>query len=168
MGRFAQNARFLVRCLLCYYDMEIKLLWPVNPHFAQIGGAEGVARLVEAFYRRIDTLPEAADIRAMHAPDLEPTKAILKIYLAEWLGGPKQYTAMRGPPRLRRAHAAFAIGVAERDAWMACMRGALEETVTDETLRAQLERAFFKLADTVRNDPGNPHDNDRTNRLRRP
>jgi len=139
---------------------------PANPHFSQIGGVEGIDRLVEAFYRRIDSLPVAAGIRAMHAADLEPTKAILKVYLTEWMGGPKQYTPQRGPPRLRRAHAAFAIGEAERDAWMQCMRGALEETVTDVALREQLERAFSKLADTVRNDPENPHDNDRSNRLR--
>ena len=137
-----------------------------NPHFAQIGGAEGIDRLVEAFYRRVDTLPAAAGIRAMHAADLEPTKAILKVYLAEWMGGPRQYTPRRGPPRLRLAHRAFAIGEAERDAWMQCMRGALQETVADASLREQLERAFFKLAETVRNDPGNPHDNDLSNRLR--
>jgi len=29
-----------------------------------------VDRLVEAFYLRMDTLPEAVVIRAMHAPDL--------------------------------------------------------------------------------------------------
>jgi hemoglobin len=145
--------------------MEAKLS-SYNPHFAQIGGAEGIDRLVEAFYRRVDTLPVAAGIRAMHALDLEPTKAILKVYLTEWMGGPKQYTPRRGPPRLRHAHRAFAIGQAERDAWMQCMRGALEETVADASLREQLERAFFKLADTVRNDPGNPHDNDLSNRLR--
>ena len=69
---------------------------PANPHFAQIGGAEGIDRLVEAFYRRIDSLPAAAGIRAMHAADLEPTKAILKVYLTEWMGGPKQYTPQRG------------------------------------------------------------------------
>ncbi|HYA65476.1 MAG TPA: group II truncated hemoglobin [Burkholderiaceae bacterium] len=145
--------------------MEVKLS-SHNPHFAQIGGAEGIDRLVEAFYRHVDALPLAAGIRAMHAADLEPTKAILKAYLTEWMGGPKQYTPRRGPPRLRRAHSAFAIGEAERDAWMQCMRGALEETVADANLREQLERAFFKLAETVRNDPGNPHDIDLSNRLR--
>jgi len=145
--------------------MEVKLS-SYNPHFAQIGGTEGIDRLVEAFYRRIDSLPAAAGIRAMHAPDLEPTKEILKVYLAEWMGGPKQYSPRRGAPRLRRAHRAFAIGEAERNAWMQCMRGALEETVANATLREQLERAFFKLADTVRNDPGNSHDNDLSNRFR--
>jgi hemoglobin len=146
--------------------MEVKLVESTNPHYERIGGAAGVDRLVEAFYRRVDTLPQAATIRAMHAADLSPTKAILKVYLNEWLGGPKEYTRRRGPPRLRRAHADFAIGAAERDAWMLCMRGALAETVADGDLRDQLERALFKLADTVRNDAGNPHDHARSHRLR--
>jgi hemoglobin len=42
--------------------------------FLRIGGAASVDRLVEAFYARMDALPEAATIRAMHAPDLSPTK----------------------------------------------------------------------------------------------
>jgi len=131
---------------------------PANPHFAKIGGAAAVDRLVEAFYRRVDTLPEAATIRAMHAPDLAATKSVLKRYLTEWMGGPRDYSRDRGPPRLRRVHAAFAIGPAERDAWMMCMSGALAEVVTDDELRAQLERAFLKVAETVRNDPDNRHD----------
>ena len=122
-----------------------------NPHFAQIGGAPVVERLVEAFYRRVDTLPQAAAIRAMHDHDLTRTKEVLKLYLNEWLGGPRHYTHDRGPPRLRRAHGAFAIGPAERDAWMHCMRGALEEVVADVALREQLERAFLKIADSIRN-----------------
>jgi len=141
--------------------MALPPLAPGNPHFAHIGGAAAVDRLVEAFYWRIETLPEAAVIRAMHAEDLTQTKQILKLYLNEWLGGPRIYSRDRGPPRLRRAHAGFSIGPAERDAWMLCMRAALAETVPDEALRSQLEQAFFKVAETIRNDPENPHDRDR-------
>ncbi len=36
--------------------------------FDRIGGAVVVDRLVEAFYRRMDALPEAKTVRAMHAP----------------------------------------------------------------------------------------------------
>src|SRR6266700_7614265 len=57
--------------------------------FDRIGGAVAVDRLVEAFYRRMDTLPEARAIRAMHAPDLVPIGVVLKRYLGEWTGGPK-------------------------------------------------------------------------------
>jgi hemoglobin len=55
-------------------------------------------------------------------------------------------------------HMRFPIGPAERDAWMDCMTGALEEVVDDAELRVQLAQSFYKLADWVRNDDGNPHD----------
>ena len=43
------------------------------------------------------------------------------------------------------------IDSAARDAWMACMRQALAEEVTDAPLRAELEAAFWKIADFIRN-----------------
>jgi len=125
---------------------------PANPHHTRIGGAAAIDRLVDAFYRRMDTLPEATGIRAMHEADLGSTRAVLKLYLNEWLGGPANYSAERGHPRLRMRHGAFAIGAAERDAWLACMRGALEEVVPDDAaFREQLMQSFFKTADWLRN-----------------
>jgi len=126
--------------------------------FDRIGGQPVIDALVDAFYRRMDTTPDARTIRDMHADDLGPLAAVLKLYLGEWMGGPKLYSQERGHPRLRMRHARFQIGPAERDAWMACMTGALEEVVDDETLRVQLAQSFYKLADWVRNDDGNPHD----------
>jgi hemoglobin len=128
--------------------------------FERLGGAVIIDRLVEAFYRRMDTLPQAAIIRAMHRPDLEPTKRVLKQYLGEWTGGPKLYSAVKGHPRLRQRHLGFKIGDAERDAWLLCMGGALEETVTDVETRREIYAALAKLADWMRNQAGNPHDQD--------
>lgn len=127
-------------------------------HFSRIGGATTVDRLVEAFYAQMDKLPEARTIRALHANDLSATKDVLKRYLGEWMGGPPLYSQERGHPRLRMRHVRFRIGEAERDAWLLCMRGALKEVVADAALRDELFQAFFKLADWVRNQPGNPHD----------
>jgi len=126
--------------------------------FERIGGLVIIDRLVEAFYCRMDTLPEARIIRAMHAPDLGPTKQVLKRYLTEWTGGPKLYSPEKGHPRLRQRHMGFKIGEAERDAWLLCMRGALEETVKDDEARAELYGNMAKLADWMRNQAGNPHD----------
>ncbi len=131
---------------------------PATTPFALIGGQPVVDALVDAFYHRMDTLPEAGVIRAMHAKDLGSVKNVLKRYLGEWMGGPALYSQERGHPRLRMRHGPFQIGVAERDAWMLCMTGALEEVVENASLRAQLQQSFFKLADWVRNDDGNPHD----------
>jgi hemoglobin len=126
--------------------------------FERVGGAPTIDRLVESFYARMDSLPEAEVIRAMHAPDLGPTKDVLKRYLGEWMGGPKHYSAERGHPRLRQRHMGFAIGDAERDAWLLCMRGALEEAIEDADARQEIYGLMAKLADWMRNQAGNPHD----------
>jgi hemoglobin len=128
--------------------------------FERIGGAVVVDRLVEAFYKRMDALPEAMTVRAMHAPDLGPTKNVLKRYLSEWTGGPRLYSPEKGHPRLRQRHMGFSIGDAERDAWLLCMRGALGETIADRVARRELDAALTKLADWMRNQAGNPHDAD--------
>ncbi len=122
-----------------------------NPHLERLGGPEAVVRLVDAFYRAMDTREDARTIRAMHEPDLGPTKAILVKYLVEWMGGEKVYSADRGSPMLRRRHHPFDIDVAARDAWMACMRQALDEACPDVGLRQELDAAFWKIADHIKN-----------------
>lgn len=129
-----------------------------NPHFVRLGGVSIIEQLVERFYALMDTLPEAATIRAMHGPNLAPVKEVLVRYITEWTGGPQVYSAERGHPRLRRKHLPFAIGQAERDAWMLCMTQALDEVVADPDLKDQLTRAFAKTADFIRNDKGSSHD----------
>jgi hemoglobin len=121
-------------------------------HFELVGGQAAVDRIVEGFYRRMDTLPAAQIIRALHPPDLSGSKAVLKSYLAEWLGGPAIYSQERGHPRLRMRHLPFRIGTAERDALMLCMTGALEEVVGSDRLRELLLQSLYKVADWMRND----------------
>jgi len=124
---------------------------PTNPHFERFGGEAAVVRLVDAFYRAMDTRDDARTIRAMHAADLAPTKTLLVKYFTEWLGGPRRYSAERGAPMLRRRHLRFPIDAGARDAWMGCMRQALGETCADEALRGELDGAFLKIADHLRN-----------------
>lgn len=126
--------------------------------YERIGGEATVDRLVESFYGRMDSLAEAKTIRAMHGPDLAPTKAVLKQYLGEWLGGPKLYSAVKGDPRLRKRHLHVSIGEAERDAWLLCMRDTMDEVITDAQARHEIYVSIAKLADWMRNTAGNPHD----------
>jgi hemoglobin len=126
--------------------------------YERIGGEETVNRLVESFYSRMDSLAEAQAIRAMHGADLAPTKAALKQYLTEWLGGPKLYSSEKGSPKLRKRHMHVAIGEAERDAWLLCMRETMNEVIADAQARHQIYLSIEKLADWMRNTAGNPHD----------
>jgi hemoglobin len=131
-----------------------------NPHYVRLGGHAAIVRLVDAFYGAMDTRPEAVTIRAMHDPDLARTKAVLVNYFSEWLGGPKLFSFERGAPMLRRRHQRFAVDPAARYAWMLCMRQALSEACPDVALRIELDAAFYKVADFMRNtdsDPSHSH-----------
>ena len=125
-------------------------------HFELIGGQAAVDRIVEGFYRRMDSLAPARRIRELHPADLSASRDVLKRYLAEWLGGPRLYSQERGHPRLRMRHQPFRIGAAERDAWMLCMNGALEEAIASERLHGQLSQSLGKIADWMRNDATGP------------
>ncbi|WP_231634641.1 group II truncated hemoglobin [Novosphingobium sp. KN65.2] len=124
--------------------------------FQRIGGGDTIDRLVDGFYDRMERIEEARTIRAMHREDLEPSRSILKRYLTEWLGGPQAYSSERGHPRMRMRHMHVPIDSAARDAWLLCMRGALDETVSGEAERAAIYEAMAKLADWMRNTDDSP------------
>ncbi len=119
--------------------------------FELLGGAQGVRRLVERFYQLMDTLPEAARIRALHPADLTGSTDKLYKFLSGWLGGPALYVQEFGHPMLRARHLPFPIEAADRDAWLLCMARALDEVELDPLARMQLDQAFYKTADHMRN-----------------
>ncbi|HET9955571.1 MAG TPA: group II truncated hemoglobin [Polyangiaceae bacterium] len=118
--------------------------------FDRIGGKRGVRRLVRAFYRHMVNDPAAAELLQMHS-DLASAEARLEMFLVEWLGGPRTYSQLRGNRRLRARHFAFRVGANERDVWLKCMLAALQETVQDAELRAELLTAFRTKAETIVN-----------------
>jgi hemoglobin len=126
------------------------------PLFDRIGGQATVDVMVDRFYDRMDTLPEAREIRAMHAPSLAPMRDLLKKYFCEWLGGPRHYSSQRGHPMLRARHLPFPIGIAERDAWLLCMDGALDEAIANPHAREHIRLSITRLADWMRNRQGEP------------
>jgi hemoglobin len=119
--------------------------------YARIGGADAVHTLVGRFYHLMDTLPEAAECRAIHPPSLEGSARKLEEYLTYWLGGPSDYVARNGHPRLRMRHFPAAIGPVERDGWLMCFRQALAETVSDRTAAAELLPRVEALAAHMQN-----------------
>lgn len=125
-------------------------------HYERIGGEPAIRALTRRFYQIMDELPETYGIRQLHAEDLANSEQKLYDFLTGWMGGPRLYVEKHGHPMLRRRHLPFAIGDAERDQWMACMRQALEETVADHKLRQELGAAFQKVADHMRNQAPSP------------
>jgi len=124
-----------------------------NPHYDRIGGEKKIRELVERFYELMDTEEQSRDIRAMHAKDLRVSKEKLFMFLSGWLGGPQLYIEKYGHPRLRQRHMPFAVDSAARDQWMQCMVQAMADVGIEEGMRKELEAAFFKTADFMRNQP---------------
>lgn len=89
------------------------------------GELAGLTALVNAFYDKMDSLPEAAVIRALHPADLTESRRKLTFFLSGWLGGPKLYSEHYGPLHIPAAHRHLPVGEAERDAWLLCMRQAI-------------------------------------------
>lgn len=121
--------------------------------YEQIGGEATVRALVDRFYDLMDTAPEFFVIRKLHPADLSGSRDKLFMFLSGWLGGPSLYTDRYGHPMLRARHLPFAIGIAERDAWIGCMLLAAETEIEDEKQRVWLIEQLFKTADWMRNQP---------------
>lgn len=116
-------------------------------------GEEGIRSLTNAFYDVMDELPEAADLRSLHAEDLSPMKEKLAEYLIGWMGGPPVYAEKYGSVCMTEPHAAYKIGPKLRDQWLLCMEKALEKVDADDELKSMLETPLFRIADAVRNCP---------------
>jgi hemoglobin len=127
---------------------------PEPTHYDQLGGDEGVRRLVDRFYDLMDTAPEAANIRALHATNLKVSREKLYKFMSGWTGGPQLYVEQYGHPKLRMRHFPFAIGARERDEWLWCMETAMAEQEMPEELRTYLRQRLRMLADHMRNQPG--------------
>ena len=131
--------------------MQIQEKTHFETPFAWIGGETAVQALTERFYDLMDLEPAYAVLRAVHGSDLANARQRLFWFLCGWMGGPQYYTERFGHPRLRARHMPFAVGITERDQWLACMDQAMGETGVDADLRKRLNQSFFQTADWMRN-----------------
>ena len=108
------------------------------------GGMPFFESLVDRFYAGVATDPVLLAIYP-DPDDLTNARRRLTLFLAQYWGGPRTYDAERGHPRLRMRHAPFAIGPAERDAWLAHMGAAITALDAPDEVVARL-RAYVRMA----------------------
>ena len=104
--------------------------------YDEVGGAPVFGKIVSRFYEEV---AEDEVLRPLYPEeDLGAAEVRLRMFLEQYWGGPRTYSDQRGHPRLRMRHAPFKIGPIERDAWLRCMRIAVDEAGLDDEHRAQL------------------------------
>lgn len=119
--------------------------------FEALGGETGLRALVDGFYDLMDRDPAYARLRRLHPAELHGSRDKLHWFLCGWTGGPDHFVQRFGHPRLRARHLPYAIGIVERDQWLACMDGALRARALPADLHQRLLAALFQTADWMRN-----------------
>ena len=118
--------------------------------FQAAGGEEGIRQLVNCFYDQMALLSDARKVLEMHPQDLTESRDKLTRFLCGWLGGPKLYSAKYGSIQLPKAHFHLDIGVAERDAWLLCMKKALEQQPYAQDFKQYMLEQLFVPAERSR------------------
>ena len=114
-----------------------------------VGGEPTFRRLVAGFYRRVADDPV---LRPLYPEeDLSGAEERLRLFLMQYWGGPHTYSERRGHPALRMRHHRFAIGPAERDAWIGHMTAAVEDLHLSPELAAPLLEYLTMAATALRN-----------------
>jgi len=114
--------------------------------YDRLGGDAAVRRVVDRFYDLMDSEPEYAALRAMHAPDLAPMRSSLAGFLTGWLGGPRHWFEQNVGVCVMSAHAALPISSETSQQWTNAMARALSESAVDADLAARMNDAFGKMA----------------------
>jgi hemoglobin len=108
------------------------------------GEEVGVRKLVDEFYRQMETQEHGHHIRAMHKDDLHTIKDKLSLFLMDWLGGPQKYGEKYGGISIPMVHQHLTTGEEERDAWLFCMSEALKhQGYNDEFKHYLMEQLAF-------------------------
>ncbi|MFD0717418.1 globin [Paenibacillus sp. GCM10027626] len=106
--------------------------------YEAIGSAEGVRRIVEGFYPKVQEHPLLAPL---FPEEIEPVMDKQYKFLTQFFGGPSLFSDEYGHPMMRGRHMRFPITEKHAEAWLDCMRRSLAETDLPEDLqRHVLER----------------------------
>lgn len=122
---------------MVYFGQQRKESWryPLNNRaslYELLGGAEGVRRLVEAFYPKVQQDPL---IGPLFPENIYPVMEKQYMFLSQFFGGPSLFSDAYGHPMMRARHMPFPITNEKADAWLACMNAALLEIGVQDELR---------------------------------
>ena len=118
-------------------------------YYELFGGEVFFADLVSQFYAHVAT---NEILRPMYPEsDMKGAAHRLQIFLAQYWGGPTTYQEERGHPRLRMRHAGFKIGPAAKEAWLQCMREAVDGMDMEAEASAKLWRYLEGAAEHLLN-----------------
>lgn len=111
--------------------------------FEQLGGDAVLEPLLDAFYDRVyahELLSPLFD------SEMDEVKRKQRMFLTQFLGGPPLFSMEFGHPMMRARHMKFPITPEHAEAWLGCMKAAMDDIALDGPLR---EYFFERLTQTA-------------------
>jgi hemoglobin len=121
--------------------------------FERAGGEQFFDTLTRRFYEKVADDPVLRPLYPEDPAGLEAARRHLELFLIERWGGPAVDRPERGDPRLGQRHRRFAIGPAERDAWLRHMTEAVRAGGLRPLDQVQMLSFFEATADHLVNRP---------------
>jgi hemoglobin len=128
---------FFYDIILNTYILEMNLTMNRNISlYEAIGGAESLRRIVESFYPKV----QAHELLGPLFPEnILPVMEKQIMFLTQFFGGPMLFSDEYGHPMMRARHMPFPITPKHAEAWLDCMRRALQEVSgLDEQLQSYI------------------------------
>ena len=107
-------------------------------------GERRIQRLVDAFYERVYS--DATLLPIFENTVMEEVKDKQFRFLCQFLGGPQHYSLKYGHPRMRMRHMPHRIDADAKDAWLACMKEAIQTLDIQDELKEALYNCFPQVA----------------------
>lgn len=115
--------------------------------YDRIGGLVVLQRISDRFYDLMDSVPEYAELRAMHALDLSAMRKSLPMFLAGWSGGPRDWWDINPNKCMASMHKPFAIDRKSAGQWADAMRQAIAEVApADKEIADALADVLGRMA----------------------
>ncbi|QCR31592.1 globin [Lysinibacillus sp. SGAir0095] len=113
-------------------------------------GAEKLSELLHAFYERVGRHPQ---LKSIFPEDFTETTRKQIQFQTQYLGGPNIYTEEHGHPMLRARHIPFKITPDRAQAWLECMKEAMDEVGLEGKFREVYYQRLVLTANHMINSP---------------
>ncbi len=127
---------------------------PEVSFYDEIGGMPVIEKIVARFYEGVAGDPVLGPLYPQEDLADGSAERRLRLFLAQYWGGPTTYSQERGHPRLRMRHAPFAVNSEAQQHWLGHFRAGLDEAGLDPEQDAKFWGYVTYAAEFMRNTEG--------------